>query len=40
VGGVGYYGSGTRMEMSGIGSITVNNLKGDFSKNPEYHNFN
>jgi len=35
----GYNGSGTRLEMSGYGSITVVRLKGDLTKILEPYNF-
>ena len=37
---VGYYGSGTGLEMSGEGNLTVKNLKGGLTKTPEKYNFN
>ena len=35
----GYYGSGSRLEMSGYGSYSVMTLKGDPTKTLETYNF-
>jgi len=37
---VGFYGSGTELEMSGEGKLTVKNLKGGLTKTAEQYNFN
>ena len=37
---VGYYGSGTGLEKSGEGNLTVKNMKGGLTKTPEQYKFN